>query len=253
MSSQATIEEAIRSVDGPAVCAYLMAGYPSEDGFPTILARVAAVADVVEIGVPFTDPIADGRTIQEAGFSALGTGITLESIFDMLDRVGDSLEAPYLLMGYYNPFLAYGLDRLGERLVSAGVSGLIVPDLTPEESGPLEEVLAPARVDLVRLVSPATPTERMASLGGSTGGFLYAVTTTGITGGDLALPDELLDYLDQARESTSRPLMAGFGVRSRSQVEALAAHVDGIVVGSALVEVVGARGDPASFVESLRP
>lgn len=252
MISAPSIEEAIRSVDGPALCAYLMAGHPSAEEFPAILSRVAEVADVLEIGVPFTDPIADGRTIQEAGFFALGTGVSLGSILDLLEQVGDTLKAPYLLMGYYNPFLAFGLEPLARRLTAAGVSGLIVPDLTPEESGPLEEVIGPVGIDLVRLVTPATPPERMHTLGGSTGGFLYAVTTTGITGGDLALPGDLLDYLDRAREATERPLMAGFGVRSRNQVEALAPHVDGVIVGSALIEVIGSGADPAEFVESLR-
>ena len=253
MSRSADIEKAIRSADGPALCAYLMAGYPSVESFPDILARVAEVADVVEVGVPFTDPIADGRTIQEAGFSALGSGVTLSSIFDLLEEVGPGLAAPYLLMGYYNPFLAGGLDRLAERLEKSGVSGLIVPDLTPEESGAMDEVVSSDGVALVRLVTPATPLERMRVLGESTSGFLYAVTTTGITGGDLALPADLLAYLDRARESTSRPLMAGFGVRSRSQVEALADHVDGVIIGSALVEAITTGSDPAEFLAGLRP
>ena len=132
------VEEAIRGADGPALCAYLMAGYPDAATFARQLVDVSQVADVVEVGVPFSDPIADGRTIQQAGFEALAGGTSLGLILDLIAGIGDGLGAPCLLMGYYNPFLAHGLDRLAGDLAAAAIAGLIVPDL-PLEDDPLRD------------------------------------------------------------------------------------------------------------------
>lgn len=247
------IASAIRAADGPALCAYLMAGYPSIEAFPEILVEVSEVADIVEVGVPFSDPIADGRIIQEAGSVALRNGVSLSWIVETLQNVAPKLRAPHLLMGYYNPFLAYGLNQLTTDLVSVGTAGLIVPDLSLEESGPLHDVAADAGLGLVRLTTPATPSKRLADLGRLSDGFLYAVTTTGITGGDVEIPPELRSYLDQAKASTDVPLMAGFGIRTRAQVAQLAPHVDGVIVGTALIETLSQGEDAASWLARLRP
>ena len=158
------ISGAIAGSVGPAVCAYLTAGYPSRSVFPEMLGAVAAAADVVEIGVPFTDPMADGLTIQRASRVALDDGVTFDWILDSIGGGGFAADAPLLLMGYYNPFLAHGLDRLGESLTEAGVSGLIVPDVPLEEADPLLRVLGPRGLGLVQLVTPTTPGDRMARL-----------------------------------------------------------------------------------------
>lgn len=246
------ITAAIRGAAGPAICSYLTAGYPDLESFPGILRSVASASDLVEIGVPFTDPMADGLTIQKASHVALDNGVTLQWILDVLQDE-DELDAPILLMGYYNPFLAFGLDGLGEAISAAGVSGLIVPDVPYEESGPIRAVLEPTGSALVQLVTPTTSPQRLKALAAASGGFLYAVTTTGVTGGNVSFAASDLEYLARVREAASTPVLAGFGIRRREQVEALAPHVDGVVVGSALIDAIEAGRDPGVFLTGLRP
>lgn len=211
---------------------------------------MAGSADVVEIGVPFTDPMADGLTIQQASHVALDNGVTLEWIFELL---GDSdLGSPHLLMGYYNPFLAFGLSRLGEAMKDSRTAGLIIPDLPLEENGPVREVLDPGGLALVQLVTPSTSEERLGRVASAGGGFVYAVTTRGVTGGEVDLPAESLEYLDRVKTVSSLPVLAGFGVRNQAQVAALASHVDGVVVGSALIEAIDNGQDPGVFLDGLR-
>lgn len=248
-----TIAEAITKSAGPAICAYLTAGYPDRESFADILLSVATEADLVEVGVPFTDPMADGHTIQHASRIALEGGVTLEWILDLLSAESDDIEAPYLLMGYYNPFFSHGLDRLAGSLVSAGVSGVIVPDLPYEESAPMRSSLEPHGLAMVQLVTPTTPEDRLATLAGASGGFVYAVTMTGVTGGRLTLGPAELDYLQRVREVSPVPVLAGFGVRSHQDVAVLGAEVDGVIVGSALLEAIDRGDDPDEFIRSLRP
>lgn len=245
------VEAAIRGADGPAICAYVTAGYPTLDGFRAILEQVASVSDVVEVGVPFTDPMADGMTIQRASHVALEGGVTLGWILEQV-AAADTSGSPVLLMGYYNPFLAYGLGRLGPALADAGVAGLIVPDLPHEEASQLLEALSPFGVGLVQLVTETTSESRLEALVEASSGFVYAVTTTGVTGGDTSLSGEILAYLDRVKASTTKPVLAGFGIRNSSQVAELAGHVDGVVVGSALIEAIDDGMDPGRFVEGLR-
>lgn len=252
MTDSEAITSAIEEASGPAVCAYVTAGFPDLETFPGILRSVAAVADVVEIGVPFTDPMADGLTIQRASHAALENGVTLQWILDLLEAE-DSLEAPILLMGYYNPFLKFGLEELGEALASAGVAGLIVPDVPHEESGSIRAVLEPRGLGLIQLVTPTTSEDRLTTLAEASQGFVYAVTTTGVTGGDVDFTDSDLEYLARVRSASSLPVLAGFGIRARRQVEALAPHVAGVVVGSALIDAIEAGEDPGEFLSALRP
>lgn len=245
------ITTAIERADGHAICAYLTAGYPSPGRFPEILESVAAAADVVEVGIPFTDPMADGQTIQQASHHALMEGINLDIVFEIL--ADTELEAPHVFMGYYNPFLAYGLDRLVERMAGVGTSGLIVPDLPLEESGGLTAMLESRGLGLVQLVAPTTPQERLRKLAAASRGFVYAVTTKGTTGGATAFSPEVLGYLDRVAEASDLPVLAGFGVRERDQVAQLAGHVDGVVVGSALIDAIDRGDDPAEFLNGLRP
>lgn len=246
----ARITEAITAADGPAICAYVTAGFPDMEHFPEILRKVATEADVVEIGVPFTDPMADGLTIQKASHIALENGVTLDWILDLL--TGLDLEAPSLLMGYYNPFLAFGLDRLGGSLEMANVSGLIVPDLPLEESADLRRRLARHGLAMVQLVTPTTPQDRLHALAEASGGFVYAVTTTGVTGGNVQFASSDLEYLERVSGASRLPVLAGFGIRDARQVSALASSVDGVVVGSALIDALEAGLDPAEFLSGLR-
>ena len=235
----------------PALVAYITAGFPEPREFLAVLRSVVGASDAVEIGVPFSDPMADGVTIQRSSQQAIEKGVSLKWIFDELARRDFELRAPVLLMSYLNPLLAFGYAALATRAVETGVSGFIVPDLPYEESGPLAAALEPHGLALVQMVTPATPPERLARLTAASQGFVYAVTRTGVTG-DAAIPPETAEYLATVKAVSPVPVCAGFGVRRADQVALLGAHADGVVVGSALVEVIGRGADPAQFLESLR-
>jgi tryptophan synthase alpha chain len=234
----------------PALVAYLTAGYPSKALFTEHLQAIASAADVVEIGVPFTDPMADGVTIQRSSQAALQQGVSLRWILSQLMDMPKPA-APLLLMSYLNPLLAFGFDALAARAAEVGVSGIIGPDLPHEEAGPLRAALQPHGLALVQLVTPATPPERLRTLCAASEGFVYAVTRAGITG-SAALPADLADYLARVKKATHLPVCAGFGVRRADQVALIAKHADGVIVGSALVEVLERREDPAKFLAALR-
>lgn len=255
MTPQESITEAIRTAKAkgrPALVAYITAGFPTREGFLDQLQAVAAAADVVEIGVPFTDPMADGATIQRSSRAALANGVSLAWILEQLTSARLKPQAPVLLMSYLNPLLAYGLDRLPTDAARAGVAGFIVPDLPLEECTELRKALDERGLALVQFVTPVTPLERMRTLCSSSGGFVYAVTMTGVTGKNVAVPPDVLDYFARVKDVAATPVCAGFGIRSREQVERLAPYVDGVIVGSALIEVIERGEDPAAFLRSLR-
>ncbi len=244
---------AAKSRGGPAIVAYLTAGFPTKAAFLPQLNAIGEVADVIEIGVPFTDPMADGTTIQRSSRIALEQGVSLRWIFDQLASASRKPQAPLLLMSYLNPLLAYGMDRLAEHSVRAGITGFIVPDLPYEECTDLRASLSASDIALVQFVTPVTPIERAKVLSEASQGFLYAVTMTGTTGKNVAVPQEVLDYFSRVRELSPVPLCAGFGIRSREQVSRLAPHVDGVIVGSALVEVLERGEDPVAWLEKPAP
>ena len=186
---------ALRSARRPALVAFLTAGYPARATFLSVLADIAAHADAVEIGVPFSDPMADGVTIQRSSRAAIEQGVSLRWILDELERRAAS-PTPVLLMSYLNPLLAFGYEALAARAAAARVSGFIVPDLPLEESAPLRVALEPHGLALVQLVTPATPESRLAELCAASQGFVYAVTRAGVTG-DVALPPETAQYLQR--------------------------------------------------------
>lgn len=232
---------------------YLTFGDPTPAASADIVRAVAeAGADVVELGVPFSDPMADGVTIQRSSERAIAAGVNLHWIFDRLDSRDFELGAPVLMMSYLNPLLAFGYDALAKRARSAGVDGFMVPDLPFEESAPLHAALDPEGLALVQFVTPATSAERIARLAAESQGFVYAVTRTGITGGDSELPAELTDYLARVKAASRLPVCAGFGVREARQVAQIAPHCDGVIVGTALIEALERGEDPAAFIEALR-
>lgn len=242
---------AARERGRPALVAYITAGFPRRESFVDQLRSVMAAVDVVEVGVPFTDPMADGTTIQRSSRAALAQGVTLPWILSELSRVRAGA-TPLLLMSYLNPLLAYGLERLPADAARAGVAGFIVPDLPFEECADLRSALDAAGLALVQFVTPVTPDDRMQMLCRASTGFVYAVTMTGTTGKNVAVPPEILDYFSRVKHSSPIPICAGFGIRSREQVARLSPYVDGIIVGSALVEVIERGEDPAAFLRSLR-
>ena len=255
MAPGSVISEAIRSAKAsgrPALVGWVTAGFPQRETFIQQLSAVADACDVVEIGVPFTDPMADGATIQRASRAALAQGVSLKWILSELSGPRPKLRAPLLLMSYLNPLLAYGLDRLPDDAVRAGIHGFIVPDLPFEECEEVRSALAARGVALVQLVTPVTPIERIQMLCAASSGFIYAVTMTGTTGKNAATSSEVLEYFARVKRVSPLPVCAGFGIRSREQVERLAPHVDGVVVASALVEMWERGEDPVAFLRSLR-
>ncbi len=238
--------------DAPAIVPYLTAGFPTGGRFSEAMAAVAAISEAVEIGIPFSDPMADGATIQESSRIALEGGATLESVISALESLAP-LPCPLVVMSYLNPLMAFGFSRLLPRLAGVGVAGLVVPDLPLDESGELRDAAAEHGVGLVQLVTPVTEDERLRRLGEASEGFTYAVTMTGTTGGSAGVGSDVGGYLDRVRAVSRAPVLAGFGVRSADQVRSLVPHCDGVIVGSALVEVLGRDEDPVAFLAGLRP
>ncbi len=234
----------------PALIPFITAGYPEPGEFINTLKSIATVGDVVEIGIPFSDPMADGMTIQRSSYVALQEGVSLEWIFSELEMAG-VLGTPLVMMSYLNPLLAYGYERLAERARATGVCAFIVPDLPYEECAELRAALEAEGLGLIQLVTPATPRERLRMLCDASLGFVYAVTITGITGGDVGLPDDLADYLDDVSAVSKLPVCAGFGIREASDVANVGEHAAGAIVGSALVEVLEEGGDPKAFLQTL--
>jgi tryptophan synthase alpha chain len=254
MSPRERISAAIRAaaaLQQPALVAYLTAGFPRRESFREHVRALAAGADVLEIGVPFTDPMADGVTIQRASLAALAQGVSLQWILAELEALA-GLAAPVLLMSYLNPLLAFGLERLAQAAAQAGVAGFIVPDLPLDESREFRAALEARQLALVQMVTPVTQPERLRQLCAASQGFVYAVTRTGTTGRSADVPDEVLAYLDRVRACAALPVCAGFGIRSREQVRRLQAHLDGVVVGSALMEVLERGEDPRAWLRALR-
>jgi len=246
------IESAIREARAggrPAIAAFVTGGFPDLAVFGGILEAVRNEADLVEVGVPFSDPMADGLTIQRSSRVALERGATLPWI---LETVGEARgQAPVLLMSYLNPILAHGVGRFSRDAEHASVSGLIVPDLPLEESDELRGELEARGIALIQLVTPATPDERLERVCRASQGFVYAVTLRGTTGSapDLA---GATAYLSRVRAAATLPVLAGFGVRTASDVRTLERAADGVIVGSALIEAIEDGRDAASFVRELR-
>lgn len=236
----------------PALVGYLTAGFPRRERFEADLRRIAAAADVIEIGVPFTDPMADGVTVQRSSRIALEQGVNLRWILQTLEALSPPVTTPLLLMSYLNPLLAFGLEPLARAAERAAVAGLIVPDLPFDEGDALHEALSARGLALVQMVTPLTPEERLKRICEQSRGFIYAVTATGTTGRNLSVPAAVTDYLDRVRHHAPVPVCAGFGIRGREQLERLRGHVDGVVIGSALVEVLEQGGDPAEWLRALR-
>jgi len=246
------IESAIREARAegrPAIAVFVTGGFPDLRSFGTILETTRKEADLVEVGVPFSDPMADGLTIQRSSRVALERGATLPWILEAVDAA--SGRAPVLLMSYLNPILAHGIGRFSRDAEAVGVSGLIVPDLPLEESDELREELEARGIALIQLVTPATPDDRLERVCRASRGFVYAVTLRGTTGAALDA-EGATAYLKRVREATSLPVLAGFGVRTAADVRALEGAADGVIVGSALIEAIGNGRDAASFVRELR-
>jgi tryptophan synthase alpha chain len=225
----------------PALVPFLTVGYPSLDATAELVrALVDGGADMVELGIPFSDPLADGATIQRADVAALRGGVTSADCLKIVDKLRSrGLEVPLLLMGYYNPILAYGPEAFVADAATAGADGLIVVDLAPEESEGLRQLCQGRALDLIYLLAPTSGPERIAKVARLASGFIYCVSVTGVTGARAELPPELGAFVGRVRKSTDLPLVVGFGISRREHIEAVAAMgLDGAVVGSAIINVI---------------
>jgi len=239
----------------PAFVAFLTAGDPSLDRTVEVATRLDdAGVDVLELGVPFSDPLADGPVIQRASERALRQGVTLATVIDTVRRIRAQSELPLVLFSYFNPLLQHGLDRVAREGREAGVDGVLVTDLPPEEA---DEWLAAARgacLDTVFLAAPTSPPERLRRAAEASRGFVYAISRTGITGERQALSDDARPLVDRLRALTTVPVALGFGISTPGQVKEAAAVADGVVVGSALVRFLEEhpQGDLGARVRWLR-
>jgi tryptophan synthase alpha chain len=228
-----------------ALIPYVMAGYPDRATSEALALGLAeAGADVLELGVPFSDPLADGATIQHAGQVALEHGTTLGDCLELAGRLAARTSVPLVLMGYYNPIFSLGVERFAERAAEAGVAGLIVPDLPPEEAGPLAMAARAHGIELIYLVTPTSPDgriEQVARAAGETGkGFIYCVSLSGVTGARATLAEQLAAFLGRVRAHTSLPLAVGFGIARPEHVERVGELADGAVMASSLIDAVDA-------------
>ncbi len=235
-----------------ALVPYLTAGYPDLRSSEDALRAADEIADVLEVGVPFSDPLADGPTIQRSTFEALQAGMTLGGTLDLIDRC--RLRQPVVVFSYLNPILRYGLQRFLADAGDLGVAGLLLTDLPAGGDPAIEGAVRESPLDLIRLVAPTTRPERLEKALDGAEGFVYLVARLGVTGASGSLAEGLADSIGRVRQATTLPIAVGFGISSREQAAAVARLADGVVVGSALVDALGGGGVPAArrFLGELR-
>jgi len=238
-----------------ALIAYVTVGYPSIDAtLQTVPLLADWGCDVVELGIPFSDPLADGTTIQAASYRALMNSVSPETCLETAERLRRLTEIPLLFMGYYNPVLAFGMDSFCHASAAAGIDGLIVPDMPPEEGAELEEACSGSGLDLIYLLAPTSSDQRVALVAERSKGFIYLVSLAGVTGARESLPQGLEDFIARVRRRTTLPLCVGFGISNRGQAARVARVADGAIVGSRIIQLMDGHGIPElrTFVSDLR-
>ena len=242
----------LRARGRTALIPYLTAGYPTPEASLDALQAADEVADILEVGVPFSDPLADGPTIQRSTFEALRQGMTLAGTLALIERA--RLARPVVVFGYLNPVLRYGLDRFVRDADALGVAGVLLTDLPAGGDPAVEATIQDSPLDLIRLVAPTTRAERLASAVEGAQGFVYLVARLGVTGASASLADDLAGSIARVRRATSLPVAVGFGISTPAQARTVAREADGVVVGSALVDALGTRGveGARAFLGSLR-
>jgi len=222
-----------------ALIPYITVGYPSIEATLEIVHLLAmSGCDIVELGIPFSDPLADGATIQQASYQALRQGVTPELCLEVAQVLRQRVGTPLVFMTYYNPVLKFGLEEFCSKCAEVGVDGLIIPDLPPEEGGDLERSAQQHEIDIIYLATPASTEERIDLVASRSSGFIYLVSLTGVTGTRDVLPDELESFVNRVRTRTRKPLCVGFGVTTPEQVRRIAKVADGVIVGSRIIQLM---------------
>lgn len=238
--------------EGALVC-FVVAGDPDmETTRRTVLDLERAGADIVELGVPFSDPIADGPTIQAASMRALKAGATVSRVLDLVRSLRQESEVPIVLMTYYNPILKYGLQRFACDAASAGVDGVIVTDLTPEEAGPWKACADQAALNTIFLLAPTSTLQRIERVASLASGFIYCVSRTGVTGARPEMAEGLRELIQLIRSKTNTPIAVGFGISRPEHVREVCELAEGAVVGSALIDLASRRCEMGEFSQRLR-
>ena len=243
---------ALRAGGQRALIPYFTAGYPSRDASAAAIRAAAEVADIIEVGIPFSDPLADGPTIQRSTFQALQQGMTLPGALEIIGEL--ALSRPVVVFSYLNPIFHYGIERFLTEATELGVAGLILTDLPAGSDPEVEQAVQSSAVDLIRLVAPTTGATRMAVAVAGAQGFVYLVARLGVTGATVSLSDSLGESIAAVRRATPLPVAVGFGISTPDHARAVGRMADGVVVGSALVDVLGRDGVRAAarFLQSLR-
>lgn len=242
----------LRETGELGIIPYITAGDPNFDAtLQYVLALAEAGADVIELGVPFSDPLADGPTIQRASERALKAGATLAGVLDLVRRVRKSSQVPLVLFSYYNPIFQMGLEKFARAASEAGADGVLVTDMTPEESGEYRSVLSAKNLDTIFLAAPTSDDERMAKISSCSTGFLYLISRTGVTGAKDTLPDDLPALLRRARAHTKLPIAVGFGISLPGHVSVLGGLADAAVIGSSLVSEIETAKSMDSAADAL--
>ncbi|MEO0128897.1 MAG: tryptophan synthase subunit alpha [candidate division WOR-3 bacterium] len=230
--------------------AYLTAGYPTLETSMRYIQTIGKYADIVEIGIPFSDPIADGEVIQHASQIALEKGTNLFSIFGALAKI--RIDKPLVIMSYLNPLLSFGIDRFFMESNKIGVSGVIVPDIVVEESELLKKCARKYSIDLIQLIAPTSNKDRINLIGKISDGFVYCVSITGTTGIRKNLPDTLPLFVKRVKSMINKPVVVGFGISTASQIKDLCRLADGVVVGSRIIEAIKNREDLNMLLKNFK-
>ena len=248
---QTAIDKAL-AADRCAFIPFLTGGFPDPDTCVDLLKALADNgADVIEVGVPFSDPLADGPTIQTASRKALDNGVTPYVVFDVVARAAKQVTCPMVLMTYFNTVFRMGLEEFARKAKESGCAGVIIPDLPADEAGEWVEVSKNAGLDSIFLVAPTTPPQRMKMIASLSRGFLYYVSTTGVTGSGFAISDEMVSQINLAKSFSPVPVAVGFGISEPDQALALAPLVDGIIVGSAFIRQIQAHDSAQDQVAAV--
>lgn len=231
--------EKCRQANKKALMPYLTAGYPNNKIFLRLLKEIIkAGADMVEIGIPFSDPLADGKTIQSSSQIALNNGTNINKIFQQLSEFENRYKVPLIVMSYYNPILQFGLSKFLNKLKAIGGRGLIIPDIIPDEGITIEKECRTSEVDLVYLLAPTSNAERRKLILNRSHGFVYLVSVVGVTGARKNLPLNLNRWITQVKKESRLPVCVGFGISGLPQAQSVARVADGVIIGSAIIDII---------------